>query len=216
MKKIFKKLFTPLIVIIIGIMMIFPGNIFADGSLGLKSAHIDKPASNFSTGDNGGLSDPVVWHFICNDLAPNPTNVITSFTVEFWTGDPAVVPTPGVVSYTINPTSNPTQFHFPASGNVGMYIGTPIGYYIKSATLSFTGPAPASGEVQVSHVCYNTVPPTFTFEVYVTKAISGTGLGTFNFILEKQDPNAPANWNIVSTLSDQSAGALISLYRQLL
>ena len=148
----------------------------------LKSSQVDKPASSFGTGDSGGLPNPYGWHFICNDLAPSPTNIVTSFTAKFWDG--------------VNPSStltitydDPSHFRYTSSGNVHIYVPTPADYYIKSATLSFAGPVPSSGgEVQVSHVWGSNNPDVGSIEI--TKHLIGLTGGSYTFSITANDSSS--------------------------
>ena len=149
MRKTFKKTLYILsaIFIISGMLMMIPGNIFADTSnntvVPLHGPHVGTDSSTFGKdSDDNGLTDPVVWHFVLNKLDKGtPAGTLT-----------AVIEINGVAqTYTVTAsvTNNKMQ-HF--------YLGTPgDGILISaSATVALQSGSP---DLMLSHVTHNNTTP---------------------------------------------------------
>jgi hypothetical protein len=149
MRKTFKKTLYILsaIFIISGMLMMIPGNIFADTSnntvVPLHGPYVGTDSSTFGEdSDDNGLTDPVVWHFVLNKLDKGtPAGTLT-----------AVIEINGVAqTYTVTAsvTNNKMQ-HF--------YLGTPGDGILRSASATVALQSGSPG-LRLSHVTHNNTTP---------------------------------------------------------
>lgn len=102
-------------------------------TVSLHEPHVGASSEHFTTSsDNGGLTDPVVWHFVLNqaDEATGPVTLTANFQ------------TAGTITVTGSPTGQNKVQHF--------YIGTQTHDILLGAT-AFTG----TGKLLLSHVSIN-------------------------------------------------------------
>ncbi|MDP2401283.1 MAG: hypothetical protein Q8M66_04830, partial [Actinomycetota bacterium] len=104
----------------------------------LQSSHVGASSTTFNNeSDNGGLSDPVVWHFVLNQL--DDDTPAGQLTVTFASG--------GTKTATGRPTGNGQLQHF--------YVGTSGHDTLLSASVLV---ASSGGKLVLSHVSYSAVP----------------------------------------------------------
>ncbi|MDZ4180220.1 MAG: hypothetical protein U1E29_13475, partial [Coriobacteriia bacterium] len=104
----------------------------------LQSSHVGASSTTFNNeSDNGGLSDPVVWHFVLNQL--DEDTPAGQLTVTFASG--------GTKTATGRPTGNGQLQHF--------YVGTSGHDTLLSASVLV---ASSGGKLVLSHVSYSAVP----------------------------------------------------------
>ncbi len=134
-------LVLPPLVLLVAAMLLaaMTAQAFGSTAVPLHGPHVGANSETFNNeSDNGGLTDPVVWHFVLNQLDK---------------GAPAGQPTAtfasgGTKAVTGNPVGNGAVQHF--------YVGT-NGHDVllaASAVVSSSG-----GKLLLSHVSYSVVPP---------------------------------------------------------
>jgi len=133
-------LLMPMAVLLaLGLMFSMTQSAYASTMVSLHGPHVGASSETFNNeSDDGGLSDPVVWHFVLNQL--DSETPVGEITVTFQSG--------GTRTALGRPVGNGQLQHF--------YVGTP-GHDVLLEAFVVVGSS--GGKLLLSHVSFDELPP---------------------------------------------------------